>query len=203
VLAITGGKGGVGKTTTALGVAAAAARRGREPIVVDADVDLPDLATVAGTDGRGLARFDGDDPIDVAGTRVAGVTVLGARLDDDSPVEPTLRRLSGSERLVVVDCPAGAGEPATRPLAYANRSVVATTGTERALADGRKAAEMAERLGAPTVCVARCRCDRDGPDTDRYDVPVVPVPAVAAGEQWRGAETAYGRLYERITRQNA
>lgn len=203
MLAITGGKGGVGKTTTALGVAAAAARRGREPIVVDADSDLPDLATVAGTDGRGLARFDGDDPIGVAATRVAGVTVLGARLGNDSPVEPALRRLSNSKRLVIVDCPAGAGEPATRPLAYASRSVVVTTGTERALADGRKAAGMAERLGAPPVCVARCPSDRGGRVVDRFDVPVVSVPAVAAGAQWRGAEAAYGRLYEEITRQNA
>lgn len=203
MLAITGGKGGVGKTTTALGVAAAAARRGRKPIVVDADSDLPDLATVADTDGGGLARFDGDDPIGVAATRVAGVTVLGARLGNDSPVKPALRRLSGSERLVMVDCPAGAGEPATRPLAYASRSVVVTTGAERALADGRKAAEMAERLGAPPACVARCQCDRDRRIVDRFDVPVVPVPAVASGEQWRGAKPAYERLYEEITRQNA
>ena len=203
MLAITGGKGGVGKTTTALGLAAAAARRGREPIVVDGDSDLPDLATVAGTDGKGLARFARGDTPSVAGTQVAGVTVLGARLGDDGLVEPALRRLSDARRFVVVDCPAGAGEPAALPLTYATRSVVVTTGTERALADGQKAADMAGRLGAPLVCVARCSSDTDGRIADGFDVPVVPVPAVAAGRQWRGVETAYGRLYERITRQNA
>lgn len=203
MLAFTGGKGGTGKTTTALGVAVAAARRGREPVVVDADVDLPDLATVAGTDGRGLSRLVAGDPLHVAGTRVAGATVLGARLGDDGVVDPALRRLSDSRRLVLVDCPASAGEPAARPLEYATRSVVVTRGTNRAIADGRKAARMAERLGSSPACVVRCSSERAGRLGDRFEAPVVPVPAVQTGQQWRGEATAYGRVYEEITRQNA
>lgn len=203
MLAITGGKGGVGKTSTALGLAAAAARHGLKPVVVDADRDLPDLATVAGTDGNGLRRFTAGDRLDVAGTRVAGITVLGARLSDDGVVEPALQRLSNAQRLVIVDCPAGAGEPVARPLADATRSVVVTTETERAVADGRKAAAMAERLGAPPACVTLCATDDDGRVPSRFDVPVVSIPAATDGPQWQGVETAYGRLYTLVTRQNA
>ena len=54
MLAVAGGKGGVGRTTTTLGLAAAAARVGYAPVVVDANRDCPDLARRATVDPAGV-----------------------------------------------------------------------------------------------------------------------------------------------------
>ena len=53
MLAVAGGKGGSGKTTTTVGLARALARRGASVVAADADWDLPNLTTAASeTAGR-------------------------------------------------------------------------------------------------------------------------------------------------------
>jgi septum site-determining protein MinD len=197
VLAVTGGKGGVGKTTTALGLAAAAARAGRRPVVVDADRDCPDLATVSDTDGGGLARLAAGEPLGVAGTLTAGVTVLGARFDTNpGALSSALERLTDTERPVFLDCPAGAGRPAATPLRHAAGSVVVTRRTERALVDGRKTAAMARRLDAAPRGVIVSRVDAAGNVAEMFDVPVLGcVPDVERCSPWRAAESAYDAVY--------
>ncbi|MBL9123109.1 MAG: AAA family ATPase [Planctomycetaceae bacterium] len=51
-LTVCGGKGGVGTTTVALGIAAALARSGRRVLLVDGDFGGPDLAALTATDPR-------------------------------------------------------------------------------------------------------------------------------------------------------
>jgi septum site-determining protein MinD len=202
VLAVTSGKGGVGKTTTALGLAGAAARAGDRPVVVDADRDCPDLATMAGTDGGGLARFADGAPVDVAGTRIDGATVLGARFDDDA-LAAALERLTDAGRPVLLDCPAGAGAPVAAPLRAAERSLVVVRRTERALVDGRKAATLARRLDAAPVGVVVSRAERVDGVGAVFDAPVLDaVPETARERPWR-AETPYEALYRAYERRNA
>lgn len=204
MLAVTGGKGGVGKTTTALGVAAAAARAGARPVVLDADRDCPDLAAAAGTDGRGLSRLADGDSLRVAGTTVAGVTVLGARVGVESEVDTALDRLAEADRLVIADCPAGAGRPVARALRHASEALVVVRPTRRALVDGRKAAAMARRLDAPPVGVAVSRAERAPRVASLFDAPLSGcVPRVADARPWRAAERAHERLYRSFERQNA
>jgi septum site-determining protein MinD len=56
MLVIAGGKGGCGKTTTALGLAAVLAERGAPAVVADADRDMPDLHALAGVRRPGGRR---------------------------------------------------------------------------------------------------------------------------------------------------
>src|SRR6056297_764198 len=58
MLAVAGGKGGAGKTTTTLGLAAALGRQRRGVLAVDADREMPDLHAMAG-----LARTPGLDAV--------------------------------------------------------------------------------------------------------------------------------------------
>ncbi len=151
MLAIAGGKGGTGKTTTALGLAAVLARRRREPVVVDADVDMPNLHLRAGAQDDGLARLAAGDPLDAAADKAArypGVDVVGATPGTD--LDGALRRLL-AERPVIVDGAAGAAERAVTPLRYADGVVVVTRDTPAAVTDTVKTVRMARAVGTPMV----------------------------------------------------
>jgi septum site-determining protein MinD len=149
MLAIAGGKGGSGKTTTALGLAAALARQGEEPIVVDCDCDMPDLHHLLDIDrADGIATLAHGSPIAVAcqsSTTVPGVRCLTA--GDRSNVDAALTRLADWHDTVILDCPPGVGPDAVRPLRHACRTLVVSTDQPESLGDAQTTAHTARELG--------------------------------------------------------
>lgn len=153
MLAIAGGKGGCGKTTTTLGLARAMARAGREPLVVDADCDMPDIHHVAD-----IERNDGTDLV-ADGTRLEqatqrsgkfpGVALLTAGSPDqvDTALEATVRWHGP----VLVDCPAGVSPDATRPLRHATATLLVSTDEPQCLEDARRTATVTAQLETPPI----------------------------------------------------
>ena len=152
MIAIAGGKGGAGKTTTTLGLARALARTDREVLAVDADRDMPNLHALAGVSRTPtLAAVEGNrerDPAAVAypDPTVSGVRVLPAPTDGDALDAAALSRLRRSSRRVLLDCPAGAGPDAAVPLRAADAALVVTLPTSESLRDAAKTAAMARAL---------------------------------------------------------
>ena len=155
MLAVTGGKGGCGKTTTVLGLARTLARRGREPLVVDADCDMPDLHHLAGVE-----RTDGVDALARGAplSRVCryppsfpGVAVVTA--GRPARTAPALRATRDWEGPVLVDCPAGIGPDASRPLRQADAAIVVSTDRPQCLDDTRRTVTAARQLDASPVGV--------------------------------------------------
>jgi septum site-determining protein MinD len=157
MLAIAGGKGGCGKTTTALGLASALAARGARPLVVDADPDMPDVHHVAELDREpgidALARGTPIERVYKQPSTLPGVAVLtaGSRenyapaleaIGEGDPARP-----DGWHGPVVLDCPAGMGPDAIRPLRYASTALVVTTGNPPCLEDAAQTATVARELG--------------------------------------------------------
>jgi septum site-determining protein MinD len=166
MLAIAGGKGGCGKTTTTYRLGRALAADGRSPLLVDADVEMPDLHRVAGVPGRpGLAAVaDGHRLTSVAHTptEYPELAVLSATSADTDDVDTAVSRLRGWDGPVLLDCPAGAMADAVGPLRAADRTVVVSTPRRRSLRDAVKTAAMARELDAPalgTVLVETCPTD--------------------------------------------
>jgi len=192
MLAIAGGKGGCGKTTTAVGLARGLASLGTRPLVVDADLDMPDLHHRAGVDrAPGLAvAADSRRPAGVAqrARRFEGVDILPAGDADTATAASAFDRLRSCERPVMFDCPAGAGPDAVGPLRVADRSVVVSTPSERSLRDAAKTAAMARQLDAPPALVVLVRSDGrvdPGPlfDCQRVaHVPELPKPPLETEE---------------------
>jgi septum site-determining protein MinD len=209
MLAIAGGKGGVGKTTTALGLGRVLAQSGLDPIVVDADVDMPDLGLLAGVDREpSTDRLADGAPIERAVQPSPDVSSLGVVTAGRPETLPAaLRRLEGWHGPVLVDCPAGASRDVARPLRCCDRTVLVTTHTPEALEDTAKTAAVATELEAPPTVVA-VRGDTNGykpvsdldPPRGRicsrsysrqceeghraeawFDCPVVRVPTVGSG----------------------
>ncbi|MFB6168932.1 MAG: MinD/ParA family protein [Haloferacaceae archaeon] len=183
MLAIAGGKGGVGKTTTALGLARAL----DGPVsVVDADTDMPDLHLLAGVDRDPTlaAVADGDDPAAVAspwpGEPSVAVVPAPTGTDADRDVAPALARLSGGHGRVVVDCPGGAGPDAATALRAADAALLVATRRPAALRDAAKTAEMARAVGTDLVGAVLTRSE-EAPDAAArlFGCPVFgPVPDV-------------------------
>lgn len=170
MLAVAGGKGGSGKTTTTLGLALAAGRRGRSVLAVDADLDVPDLHRVAGIEepvvslrgSRGPRWTDEQherEPVPVPG--VDGVSVLPARPGmEPGSLRARIRGIAGEYDLVFVDCPAGGGRDAAVPLRAADRTVLVTTDTEPSLRDAAKTGAMARAVGTAVAGAVLTRTEQ-------------------------------------------
>jgi septum site-determining protein MinD len=213
VLAVVGGKGGTGKTTTALGLA----RAFDDPaVVVDADVDMPDLHLLAGVDREPTlsAVADGARPAAVAhdAPDAPGVSVLPAPARTDGggrpvrDVGPGLARAAAAPGRVVVDCPGGAGPDAAAPLRAADRAVAVASADPAALRGAAKTAATARALGTPVAGVVVTRTgSAPASATDLLGCPVlgaVPTvdPPVLADRRARAAYTAVSRALGRVLR---
>jgi chromosome partitioning protein len=144
VLAIVSQKGGVGKTTTAINLASALARRGRKTLLVDVDpqgavrhgVGLMGTAQPAGLADVLCGSHELQDV--VLGTPLPWLRVLLAgSVSDASEHETYLAQLAGSPKLgelfdrargrgylVVVDTPPGLGAVTRRVLAHSQHVIV-------------------------------------------------------------------------------
>lgn len=125
MLAVAGGKGGCGKTTTTVGLALAADRAGWACLAVDADRDVPDLHRVAGVERttvegsiaqepaegpRSARDRSGESPAGSAdGRSVPRTEPTGARSITDP--EPTgARPIPGTEQAAVLPAPRPAAD---------------------------------------------------------------------------------------------
>jgi len=198
MLAVVGGKGGVGKTTTALGLGRALADQRRRPLVVDADVDMPDLHVVADVpaDPGVPALADGASVRAAAHAPEAFPGVAVCPTTPGAPIDAALDRLSAHPDQVVVDCPGGARPDAAAPMRRAERALVVTTPDEPAVTDAVKTAAMARTLGTPVagVVVTRAEAAPTGL-ADAVEAPVLAtVPEARPPLSDDGVRAAYGRL---------
>lgn len=189
IVAVTGGKGGVGKSTVAYNLAAHL-----NGLVVDGDLAMADLPTGHGPDLHDVladraapaeaVRTDG--PVAMV---PCGRTLAGARAAEPTALADVLARLDRRHRWVVVDSPAGMRADVGLPLVAADATVLVTTPATAALADGLRVRELARELDAGLCRVVLNRAPPDtatAPVADRFGAPVVTVPdsdAVAAAQR--------------------
>jgi len=162
VLVVASGKGGVGKTNLAVNLAVVLQQQGQQVLIVDADVGLGNVETLCGMRcSLSLADFlAGDDMADVVEIGPAGILCAagGTALDDAvglarTDLERLLRALLDLARpptRLIVDLPAGLGDPVRSCLAAAGDILLVTTSEPTALADAYSVVKATCRLN-PTV----------------------------------------------------
>mgnify|MGYP000373739594 CR=1 FL=1 len=216
MIAVAGGKGGSGKTTTTLGLARALSRRGALAVAVDADWDLPNLARLASETSDGHAATGGSDRRTVVDAARDGVSpdrsdpaVLaapdGSRTVDPAPTFETLRNAVPDDAATLLDCPAGASPDAAAPLRAADRSLLVTPLRRSALCDAVKTAAVARRLDCPPLGVVAVRASSvPEPVADLLGCPVLGrIPSAApAPLSDPSVESAYDDLARRLAREH-
>jgi ATP-binding protein involved in chromosome partitioning len=163
IVAVASGKGGVGKSTTAVNLALALAAEGATVGILDADIYGPSQPMMLGIAGRPESR-DGKtlEPLEAYGVQAMSIGFL---IDTDTPMvwrgpmvtqalEQLLKDTNWREvDYLVVDMPPGTGDI---QLTLAQKvpvtgAVIVTTPQDIALIDARKGLKMFEKVGVPIV----------------------------------------------------
>ena len=163
IVAVASGKGGVGKSTTAVNIALALAQAGHRTGILDADIYGPSLPLLLGIDEKPKSA-DGKKiaPIEKYGVKCMSIGFL---VPADTPtiwrgpmVMGALQQLMGDVAwgaldVLIVDMPPGTGDAqltmAQRvPLAGA---VIVSTPQDLALIDARKGLNMFRRVNVPVI----------------------------------------------------
>jgi ATP-binding protein involved in chromosome partitioning len=159
IVAVASGKGGVGKSTTAVNLALALAAEGARVGILDADIYGPSIPLMLGLEGESPVTEDGKhlEPLEAHGLQAMSIGFL---VDAAQPmawrgpmVTQALNQLLSQTRwrdldYLIVDMPPGTGDIQLTlsqrvPVAGA---VVVTTPQDIALADARKGLEMFRKV---------------------------------------------------------
>lgn len=154
--AVAGGKGGVGKTTTALNLAAAFEADGADTVVVDADLGMTNLGELAGIENDRSVHEVLADEATVEEALVegpGGVDVLAGEYDidaykraDPARLRDVTEQLRAEYDVVVADTGAGLSHASLVPYGLADGVVLVTTDDDVAVADTDKTAEMVRKV---------------------------------------------------------
>jgi ATP-binding protein involved in chromosome partitioning len=165
IIAVASGKGGVGKSTTAVNLALALAAEGAAVGILDADIYGPSQPMMLGIAGRPESR-DGKHLEPMEGHGLQAISI-GFLIDVDTPmvwrgpmVTQALEQLLKDTNwrdldYLVVDLPPGTGDI---QLTLAQKvpvtgAVIVTTPQDIALIDARKGLKMFEKVGIPILGV--------------------------------------------------
>lgn len=166
VLAVASGKGGVGKSTVAVNLAAALAARGLSVGVLDADVYGPSMPTMLGVSGKPEYRDGMIEPHEAHGLKIMSVGLLTGANDAmvwRGPMASqaltqmlTQTRWGAAERpldVLVVDLPPGTGDVQLTLIQKTplDGAVIVSTPQEVALADARRAHALFRKVKVPTL----------------------------------------------------
>ncbi len=163
IIAVASGKGGVGKSTTAVNLALALAAEGAQVGILDADIYGPSQPMMLGITGRPESIEENTiEPMEGHGLQASSIGFL---IEEDAPmvwrgpmVTSALEQLLRQTRwrdldYLIVDMPPGTGDI---QLTLAQKvpvtgAVIVTTPQDIALLDARKGLKMFEKVGVPIV----------------------------------------------------
>ncbi len=186
IIAVSSGKGGVGKSTVTTNIAIALAKAGYKVGLMDADIYGPNIPRMMGVDEAPPVKDDKIQPLEAHGVKVIS---LGFLIERDQPaiwrgpivmkiITQFLRDVEwGGLDFLLVDMPPGTGD-AQLSLVQATRvsgAVIVTTPQEVAVGDALRGAKMFERVGVPVLGVVENMSYFESPETGK------PMPIFGTG----------------------
>lgn len=163
IIAVSSGKGGVGKSTTTVNLALALAAEGAQVGILDADIYGPSQPMMMGISGR-PESYDGKtmEPMENYGLQVSSI---GFMINPDEPmvwrgpiVTQALQQLLEQTNwrdldYLIIDMPPGTGDVqlTLSQKVPVTGAVIVTTPQDIALLDARKGLKMFEKVGIPIL----------------------------------------------------
>lgn len=178
IIAVSSGKGGVGKSTVAVNIAIALAKQGKRVGIMDADIYGPNLPLMLGVDAAPAVRDDKIIPLEAHGIKVIS---LGFLIEKDQPaiwrgpivmkiITQFLRDVSWGELdYFLVDMPPGTGD-AQLSLVQATQvhaAIIVTTPQQVAVGDALRGVKMFERTAVPVLGIVENMSYFENPETGK------------------------------------
>jgi len=183
IIAVASGKGGVGKSTVAVNLAAALSLSGYKTGLLDADIYGPSLPRLLG-----VAKPRGENIVEQRDKKLLPLIRHGIKLmsmgflvEEEAPLVWRGPMVMGAVRqllqdvlwapldILVVDMPPGTGDAqlTLAQKAPLSGAVIVSTPQELALADARKAIEMFHKIHVPILGMVENMSYFEAPDTGR------------------------------------
>ncbi|MGE5091487.1 MAG: P-loop NTPase [Bacillota bacterium] len=162
ILAVSSGKGGVGKSTVAANLAVALAEAGFRVGVMDADIYGPNMPRMFGILEKPPVSGGKIQPLSAYGVKLMS---LGFLIERDAPaiwrgpiimkiIQQFLRDVDWGELdYFIVDMPPGTGDAQLSLVqsVHVSAALIVTTPQEVAVGDALRGAKMFERVGVPVI----------------------------------------------------
>jgi ATP-binding protein involved in chromosome partitioning len=178
IIAVSSGKGGVGKSTVAVNLAIALARQGKRVGIMDADIYGPNLPLMLGVDAAPAVRDEKIIPLEAYGVKVISIGFL---IEREQPaiwrgpivmkiITQFLRDVAWGELdYFLVDMPPGTGD-AQLSLVQATQvhgAVIVTTPQQVAVGDALRGVKMFERTAVPVLGIVENMSYFENPETGK------------------------------------
>lgn len=164
IIGVASGKGGVGKSTTAVNLALALAQMGKKVALVDADIYGPSIPTMLGYEGQPLLSDDGQTFNPFETYNIKSISI-GSLISRDTPIiwrgvkiSSALEQLMtqtnwGEIDIMVIDMPPGTGDIQITLSQRVNMDgvVIVSTPQDIALIDAIKGVNMFKKTGTPIL----------------------------------------------------
>jgi ATP-binding protein involved in chromosome partitioning len=178
IIAVSSGKGGVGKSTVAVNLACALAKRGLRVGLMDADIYGPNLPRMLGVNEAPPVRDEKIQPLVAYGVKVMSIGFL---IDRDQPaiwrgpiimkvITQFLRDVAWGELdYLLVDMPPGTGDAQLSLVqaTHVHGGLVVTTPQQVAVGDALRGVRMFERVGVPVLGVVENMSYFENPETGK------------------------------------
>lgn len=160
VITVTSGKGGVGKTTTAINLGAALNSLGKEVIVVDANLTTPNVGLHLGAPivpvnlnhvMQGKAKVSDAIYEHESGTKIipSSLSIKELRKINHEKLKDIAKKLRSMADFVILDSAAGLGDEASSSIEAADELIIVTNPEITAVTDALKTVKLAQELGRP------------------------------------------------------
>ena len=172
LIVITSGKGGVGKTTTAVNLGAAIKYFEGDVVVIDANLTTPNVGLHLGAPEAPVnlnhviqkkaelneAIYEHDSGVKIIPSSLSLKELKKIKLEELKKLKKDFKQLSD---IIIVDCAAGLGEEALSTISLADEIIIITNPEMPAITDALKTVKLAEQMKKPVLGVIMTRVKKN------------------------------------------